>query len=302
MSYLGLLYCFVFYSSMVSLSSYQIQAELKKGKEAKGLIELRLLWNSYNAEKERLISERLKLRSLKDSATIENKLIDNDEKQILLPGIIIQERSKKGEIDPTVSNMFYLIVDSEFGKIFGNLVFWPVEILILLLTLSMGILGSTIHINREFFKPTEYRPSWWFFFRPALGMATAFAVFILFRAGQLSITGPTTATPSDSMNAFMVSFLAVISGLLSEDAYLWIVRIGQNLFKTDSKEKRYANPHNIKERLNSKNFTVDDLAKHVGVEVSEVSSWLKIEKPVLRENQIKISGFLEKPTNELFFA
>ena len=177
----------------------------------------------------------------------------------------------------------------------------PVEILTLFLTLSMGVLGSTIHINREFFNPSEKRYLFWYLYRPALGMATALAVFILFRAGQISISGSSGGTPADGMNAFMVSFLAVISGLLSEDAYLWIVRAGQRFFKTAPKDKRYANPHAIRQQLTAKNITEVDLANYVDVEPTELEKWLKVEKLVLFEYQEKVSELLEIPIEDLFF-
>lgn len=89
------------------------------------------------------------------------------------------------------------------------------SILVLLLTLSMGTLGSTIVLTQEVLDQNVNMPLPWIFTRPLLGMATSISIYILAKAGQLTLE---TGSESDTLNPFIISFLAIISGLLAEDS------------------------------------------------------------------------------------
>ncbi len=331
-TYLFFLYSGVLVFTVVTLSSYQIQSELKGNDKTNNLYELRTLWILY--ESERKSRRHLKSNNFREQLKIDrqirnlnrlNEINDNEEdreknlekineleekkekleaekKQLdeNAATVVIATYNQKAEKNEKVAEVFSLAALFPDLRLYYFLLL-PVEVLTLFLTLSMGVLGSTIHINREFFHPSEKRFLFWYLYRPALGMATALAVFILFRAGQLSLSGSPGGTSSEGMNAFMVSFLAVISGLLSEDAYLWIVRVGQRFFKTAPKDKRYANPHAIRQQLTAKNITEADLANYVNVEPKELEGWLKVEKLVMQEYQFKVSELLERPIEDLFF-
>ncbi|HYC64134.1 MAG TPA: hypothetical protein VEC14_05325, partial [Reyranellaceae bacterium] len=83
----------------------------------------------------------------------------------------------------------------------------PGSVLTLLLALSMGALGSTLFVTGEFFGVGASRPFAWFLFRPFLGMITALAVFVVFKAGQLTMAGGAPSSNSEiDLNPFLVSF------------------------------------------------------------------------------------------------
>ena len=97
------------------------------------------------------------------------------------------------------------------------------SVLVLLLTLAMGTLGSTIFITMEYIAVQEItRPVSWYVIRPLLGMVTAIAIFVLAKAGQLTISAD---SGSAELNPFVISFLAIISGMLTEQA---IEKIGKS--------------------------------------------------------------------------
>jgi hypothetical protein len=114
----------------------------------------------------------------------------------------------------------------------------PSEILTLALTVAMGLLGSTIHMSRQMFLVNASQakaPSLlWFIARPLEGVASAIIIYIFFRAGQLTLTGSGSGeNPVDELNPYVLSFLAIASGLLSEDAYSRITKGARRMLGTD---------------------------------------------------------------------
>lgn len=105
----------------------------------------------------------------------------------------------------------------------------PSDLVTLWLALCMGALGSVIYVLRELFdEESEPRSGSWFFMRPFLGMVLAFVMYLLVRTGQTTFTDP--AGGPSSLNPFTISFLAVISGLMSDRAYSRIVSAAENVF------------------------------------------------------------------------
>lgn len=111
--------------------------------------------------------------------------------------------------------------------------------LVIFLTMAMGMLGSTIYITQEYVRARSngqdagnqwqrsYRPISWYIVRPFLGVATAISIYILAKAGQISLTSGSAA---QSLDPFFISFLAIISGLLSEQAIQRISRAADPIF------------------------------------------------------------------------
>ncbi|MBZ9772255.1 hypothetical protein [Mesorhizobium sp. CO1-1-8] len=147
---------------------------------------------------------------------------------------------------------------------FGKLVFpWmpealplaslPHPMLVLIVTVSMGALGSLLfmlqlHLSpRGSVSPYESSVSW-HLFRPLQGMAAALAIFLLVKAGQLSVgsgVGPGAGSPSE-LNVFALGLLGVLSGLLADGAMERLSSAGIELLSTrrptesevDSKDAR----------------------------------------------------------------
>ena len=114
----------------------------------------------------------------------------------------------------------------------------PPPTLALIVTLSMGALGSVLfmlQLHLATLTKTEiYKSSIsWHLFRPLQGMATALAIFLLVKAGQISIshtTGPNAGQTLD-INPFVLGFLGVIAGLLSDRAMESLSAAGINFLR-----------------------------------------------------------------------
>ena len=86
---------------------------------------------------------------------------------------------------------------------FDILATMPAQLLTLILTLSMGSLGSVIFLTRELFREGEKHSINWYIFRPFLGMVTAIAIFVLAKSGQLVISdggNPESGKMSETLN------------------------------------------------------------------------------------------------------
>jgi hypothetical protein len=134
--------------------------------------------------------------------------------------------SASGDTNQPVSGLSnYIRVD---GFQLSNFWAYPVNILKISLILSMGILGSLIFVTIEFIKEPKgylYKSYNMYFFRPFLGMIIALAMYVMVKSGQsiLSNNGESVLSP------YMISFLGIISGMLSEQAYKKIASTGKQL-------------------------------------------------------------------------
>jgi hypothetical protein len=143
----------------------------------------------------------------------------------------------------------------------------PHPILVMIVTLSMGALGSALfmlqlHLVGEG-GPRHRMSISWHLFRPLQGMATALAIFLLVKAGQISIShsGGSSADDAD-LNAFVLGFLGVVSGLLSDRAMDRLTAAGVDLLKSPTprheNSKTPPNDDTIRESLTENHHEQDD--------------------------------------------
>ncbi len=107
--------------------------------------------------------------------------------------------------------------------------FWaaPFNLLTLILILSMGALGSLIFLTNDYLERAKAEDKFsMYIFRPLLGMALAFSIFVMFKSGQ-SLLG---IDPGQRQSPFFVAFIGLISGMLAEKAYRRITTQGEKLF------------------------------------------------------------------------
>jgi len=177
----------------------------------------------------------------------------------------------------------------------------PRQLLVLLLTISMGVLGSLMRITRNYFdrKPDEEEAFSWYIFRPFLGAITALAVLILLKAGQLTITNASISSDTEGLNPFFISFLALISGFLSVQAHDRIRRAGATIFGTSQRPSvsRWLVKSRLK-TLGSKDLV--SLASYLGVSEEKVQKWFDLQEAVPESAQPIVAAWLDEPQQILF--
>jgi len=124
--------------------------------------------------------------------------------------------------------------DSLFSMItpnneFENIWTIPEILLSIFLALSMGGLGSLITVTIEYLKieKDDYEKSGFskYVFRPMLGSIMALAVYIAIKSGQVSISGDVVT----ELSPFLLSFMGILSGIMSEQVYRRLVNYGENV-------------------------------------------------------------------------
>ena len=183
----------------------------------------------------------------------------------------------------------------------------PTATLTLIVTLAMGALGSVLFLTTSFFRDRESMAFSWYIFRPFLGMITALAMFVFAKAGQITITEPSITTmQSHELNPFLVSFLAIISGLLSEQAIDRISRTGRGIFRGDTENNDQSSPANniaVPPEFNlveafdqNSDKTFSNLAAHLNVTEEKIKRWYEGNETVPINLQTKIKIWFQQTT------
>lgn len=151
--------------------------------------------------------------------------------------------------------------DVESGEgTFSGFLKLPREVLVMQLTMVMGMLGSVVTMTWSFVRRDSGLTVRRFLILPAVGALSAFIILIFAKAGQISLTSGDSA---DSLNPYFLSFLGIISGLLSERAYARIAHIGENFFAVDDDRPRWG-------------VRVEEVMVEEGLDVAQVAEYLKV--------------------------
>lgn len=173
----------------------------------------------------------------------------------------------------------------------------PTEVLTLVLALVLGALGSTLHMTRVVIDSGERPPISWYFFRPCQGLLMALVVFVLLKAGQLTVG----AGDTDTLNPFFVAFVGTVSGLLSPDAYRLVQRAGAALIPAgNDATDRWA--FGLAEALNAAGADAATLADGIGARPEDVAAWVSETLPVPADQQKLVAAWLRADPRRLFTA
>lgn len=196
--------------------------------------------------------------------------------------------------------------DTPFSELFTTVQFmsdWefdsylnqPRELLVLQLTMVMGTLGSLVtmtwlYIRRD--TDLGFRRT---LFLPLVGSVSAFIIFVFFKAGQLTIS---SGSGSSSLSPFFLSFVGIISGLLSERAYARMESVGAKFFTVDGDNLRWG--VRLREALDASDITMEQLAKFLGADEGKVSNIVDEITSATENQQYLIAACLRKEARELF--
>ena len=156
------------------------------------------------------------------------------------------------------------------GKILGSSMNWllvmPPDILTLVLVISMGVLGSALQMTHALFRQNRIERPGAYLLRLGVGAITALVIFIVAKAGVPVIADASRLGGDAPINPYFVSFLAIISGLMSENAIMMVQAQGAKFFaaETAADPQRWArfdlheaftkanrNPNNVKRLLSA---------------------------------------------------
>ncbi|MEM1048896.1 MAG: hypothetical protein AAGL24_22280 [Pseudomonadota bacterium] len=212
--------------------------------------------------------------------------------------------NEKAQLQDAVSEFSSL--KNIFWRVPYSLAIMPTEILVLFLVLAMGVLGSTIFITQLFFRRDKYQSKIddelnlaFFFSRPWFGAITALSIFVLAKAGVLFLTDPTSQSGQATLSPFFISFIAIISGLFSEQAIQAIKKAAEDWFRN---QNTFADRWGIglNQALEKSGRDKASFATATGIPIETVEAWFAEEKPVAPDKQDILSAWLEAPVRTLF--
>jgi len=185
----------------------------------------------------------------------------------------------------------------------------PPSLLTMLLVLIMGALGGTIHLTKLFLDrfrehQTRYKHTvksvMYYVFRPMLGAVTAFAVFVLAKAGVLVITVSSGPDAGAQLSPYFVAFLGLITGILAEEALNTIRDTGSAWFSSTEAHitSRWALEKLIAEKIS--NPRKAELSRLIGVPQETLEMWLSGKDATPPEAQTLIAASVRKPIREIF--
>lgn len=195
---------------------------------------------------------------------------------------------------------FHAIHSSLWGLVY-YFALAPSDLLVLVLVIAMGVLGSSLQLSYIYVTEFARKPISFYLFRPFLGVITAFVIFIVAKAGVPVITDTTRFGGNAPINPYFISFLGIISGLLSERALETVRRLGANYFREGgtAEPDRWARAH-VKTDLAPMTANIKIAQANMKVPDKEFSAWVDGTEPVPPDAQKVIAALLGKPRRDLF--
>ncbi len=187
----------------------------------------------------------------------------------------------------------------------------PTEMLTLVLILSMGALGSTIHLTQIYFSQASVPETqqrhlgfWYFLFRPFQGSITALAVYIFVKAGILVASTPEIGSNGTQISPYFVSFIGIISGLMAQSAIETIQRAGDKWFSASDKIGRERWAIGLDEKLgppgSERQKTVKQIANLIGVNEDGIEEWASESGPVPYRYQSVLGAYFKTLVRDMF--
>jgi hypothetical protein len=102
------------------------------------------------------------------------------------------------------------------GRLIHTMLRLPPKMMSLVLVVLMGILGSSLQLTHQLFVRNETESIGVYALRLSLGAITARVIFIVVKAGVPIVADASKLGGDTPINPHFVSFLAIISGLMSE--------------------------------------------------------------------------------------
>jgi hypothetical protein len=255
---------------------------------------------------EPIYAERMKLEA-KARAKKEEVEALNDSLTSLqdsLDGLFLQFSTKPLD-DPTRVRVENALFELYSGKVLGSSMNWllvmPPDILTLALVILMGVLGSALQMTHALFRQNRIERPGAYFLRLGVGAITALVIFIVAKAGVPVIADASRLGGDAPINPYFVSFLAIISGLMSENAIMMVQAQGAKFFasETAADPQRWAR-FDLHDTFAKANRSPNNVRQLLNAEDAQFEGWISGKYALPGAAQIMIAGVLGMSQRELF--
>ncbi len=214
--------------------------------------------------------------------------------------------SSNNEVKSRIENTFYELQPSELDqnsaiRFSSLLITTRPDMLALWLVILMGVLGSSLQMTNAYFKDRDRDVTVGsYFLHLSVGAITALAIFIVAKAGVPVIADASRLGGDAAINPYFVSFLAIVSGLLSENALASIEAQGKRFFGAGSSEPdRWAQTDLTIEAAKG-GRSIKELAAFLDDSESVTTAMLKGDDKIEPSKQHVIAVYLRRPLREIF--
>jgi predicted nucleic acid-binding Zn-ribbon protein len=235
-----------------------------------------------------------KIKDLTDGIGQDTKSLDTVF-DLIKPNIDQESRSR-------VENAMYeLYFDTNFTSVvLKPIITAPTDLLILSLVILMGILGSALQMTYAYFVKNQTMSVGGYFLRLSVGAITALVIFIVAKAG-VPVVADTSRLGGDApINPYLVSFLAIISGLLSENAIASVQAQGAKFFGAGTDGPDRWTRSDLTGDLQAQNLSLTDLAAYLGVGEDVAAAQLKGEAKIAAAQQKVIAIYLRRNPRDIY--
>jgi hypothetical protein len=197
--------------------------------------------------------------------------------------------------------LFELYTGQLIGRLMNSLIVTPPDYLTLALVISMGVLGSALQMTHALVKHNRIERPGTYLLRLSVGAITALVIFIVAKAGVPVIADASRLGGDAPINPYFVSFLAIISGLMSESAILSVQAQGAKFFAPDTKpeQARWAR-FDLRDKFKDAKREPDKLRQLLNVDSGQFDEWISGKQAIPANAQMMIAGVLEMPRRDLF--
>lgn len=177
----------------------------------------------------------------------------------------------------------------------------------IMVVLVMGAIGSLIYLikyllSQLLLRSEEgcalVRPLSWYLFRPLFGIVVAFAIYLLYKTGQVALGGGSASRLSSDVNLPILSIFSLFAGLLSWQALEMVESKGRRWLSAQHRENLWAS--GLATALRHAGKTINDCASQVGVTPNQVDRWIAGQDRVTPEMQDRITAWLNRDRDEVF--
>jgi hypothetical protein len=205
-------------------------------------------------------------------------------------------------IDPPtrarIDNVLFELFSS--GTVIRHILLVPPEIMTLFLVVLMGLLGSSLQLTHQLFVRKEAESGGVYSLRLCVGAITALVIFIVAKAGVPVIADASKLGGDAPINPYFVSFLAIISGLMSEKAIISVQTQAAKYFDSGATEMlRWARAE-VRDAMTQSQRNPADVAKSLEISETVLEDWLSGDEPVPLAGQKLFAAVLNRPIRDLF--
>jgi hypothetical protein len=218
---------------------------------------------------------------------------------------LFRQFSTKPLDDPTRVRLENALFELYSGKFLGASMNWllimPPDILTLALVILMGVLGSALQMTHALFRQNRIERPGAYFLRLGVGAITALVIFIVAKAGVPVIADASRLGGDAPINPYFVSFLAIISGLMSENAIMMVQAQGAKFFasETAADPQRWAR-FDLHDTFAKANRSPNNVRQLLNTEDAQFEGWISGKDAIPGTAQTMIAGVLGMSRRDLF--